>query len=79
MSFGRFLTLLAGSALLAGSFREFGFWFEIQHHWSVPWIALFCFSIVNLIGVLISLTVAPIGASCQFTTRANPVMVLVSA
>ena len=42
-------------------------------------LLIFYFFIVNLTGTLNSVTVTPIGTSCQFTTRTNPVMVLVSA
>ena len=79
LSFGRFLTFLAWSTLLAGSFCEFVFWFKLYHHWSTSWIAFFYFYIANLTGTLNSLTVAPIGASFQFTIYTNPVMALFSA
>ena len=71
--------LLAWSAFWVGFFLCFGFWFSPRGSDLTSVFPNFHLFMVGLIGAVSSLTVAPIGAGCQFITRAIPCLARIIA
>ena len=79
LPFGRFLTFLDRSTLLGWLLLCVWLFFSFTISGLLLGLLFFHFSLVNLAGALFIVTVAPTGACCQCTTRANTILALVSA